>query len=226
MQRNLDLLKQLHRFQARLAQAEQDARLTLQAAGFDVEKLEATDIAQTSDIEYSRLPRTYSVDSNVSGAEKLSDPTDPAHYAFVMLRWVRLAREAIDDSHASSAELLRMIRCFDLGVQYRRAELGMMFPKIEDSFRVRRQKELARKPRSDALQQIIIEILHKDLTLTARQVLHRLEGYTGMGVIESVSEDNIEWIGKNGHIKDTPVTGLDDRIRRARDFLKRPIDAE
>jgi hypothetical protein len=65
MQRNLDVLKQLQRFEARLAQAEQDARQTLQAAGFDVEKLEAADIAQTSDIEYSGLPRMHIVDSDV-----------------------------------------------------------------------------------------------------------------------------------------------------------------
>jgi hypothetical protein len=181
----------IRRCRTQLAQAEKHARQILLAAGFEVEKLEADDTAYKH-ARRTRVrwhpPVALNVSSDVANANRLYDATDQAGYAFSMLRTVRLAREMMDDPHTSSAELLPLIYCFNLGIQFRRAELGLVFPETEVAFRKRKQKEAGAKPRQDALQQLIIEILRKKPAMTAQQMRRQLKGYERLGVIDSIDE--------------------------------------
>jgi hypothetical protein len=148
----------IRRCRTQLAQAEKHARQILLAAGFDVEKLEAEDIGYTR-TRRTRVPWhppvALNVNSDVANAKRLYDPTDPAGYAFSMLRTVRLAREMMDDPRTSSAELLPMIYCFNLGIQFRRAEVGLVFPETEASFLTRRQKRAASVERTHTLRPLV-----------------------------------------------------------------------
>ena len=84
-----------------------------------------------------------------------------------------------------------------------------------------KQKEIAKLPRQDALQKLIIEIIRKEPGSTTQQVLDKLKSRAGGSVIEYINEEDnsIEWSTPNAHLKTAPITGLRYRIRRAKKFL-------
>ena len=84
-----------------------------------------------------------------------------------------------------------------------------------------RQKELSKRPRSDALQKIIIEIIRSQPNLTAAEVLAVLKTHKGDSIIEYIDEENknIEWKDSNENPKSTPISGLKDRVRRAKRII-------
>lgn len=78
------------------------------------------------------------------------------------------------------------------------------------------QKERALQPRTDALQQIVINFVKVHNNASKRDLLKHLESLVKKGVIETIKEGVIEWTDKNGHVKDTPLKALDSRLSRAK----------
>jgi hypothetical protein len=78
-----------------------------------------------------------------------------------------------------------------------------------------RQRQNARMPRPDALQELIIAILKAKPGLTESQLLRELENNQWHGVIEEIDGAVIIFNDK-GRLKEAPISGLKDRISRAR----------
>jgi hypothetical protein len=84
----------------------------------------------------------------------------------------------------------------------------------------RRQRKIAQRPRSDALQELIIKIMIDDPGITQEGLSAALERRARQGVIEGIADNRIEFTGKNGRVHDAPVSGLKDRMSRARKKLR------
>ena len=81
-------------------------------------------------------------------------------------------------------------------------------------------KEISRGDRADSLTQIIIDRLSHHREQSTQDIINYLGGCIGMGVIESISNDNIEWVDKKGQIQDTSIVNLGTRISRARKKIR------
>lgn len=86
--------------------------------------------------------------------------------------------------------------------------------------RIGLNRRAARESRTDVLQELIMSITKEDPTMTWRDVVARMKKYDKKGVIETISDDTIEWVDKNGKVKDTPISAIEDRVRRAKKNLK------
>jgi hypothetical protein len=84
----------------------------------------------------------------------------------------------------------------------------------------RRQRANAKKPRRDALQTLIVEIVKRHPGFTRDQVLAEMRKQEHGGVIETITDGLIEWHDDGGRIGEAPVSGLKDRVSRARKFLR------
>ena len=80
----------------------------------------------------------------------------------------------------------------------------------------------AKNRRPDALQTLIEQILTKKPSLTAKEALEILRQHEGKEVIDSINdaENIIEWHDTKHPAGDSPITGLKDRINRARKTIK------
>jgi hypothetical protein len=85
--------------------------------------------------------------------------------------------------------------------------------------------ELARKARkarkADALQQLIRDIVEQHPRIAEPQLLHMLAGERGAGVVTSIDGPKkavreIHFTDDNGRKRESPVSGLKDRLSRAR----------
>ncbi len=85
-----------------------------------------------------------------------------------------------------------------------------------------RQRKIAKRARPDALQSMIVDILQQNPNANKEKILSELENKARDGIIESINRDDeiIEWVDKNGKIKDAPFSGLKARIYRAKKKLK------
>ena len=91
---------------------------------------------------------------------------------------------------------------------------------------IERQRKRSQLPRQDSLQRLIIQILKATPEARSAKVIAELRKHIG-GSIEQIMDGVIEWHeeDKRGRNKQwsaeaTPLTGLKDRIYRARKFLK------
>lgn len=80
----------------------------------------------------------------------------------------------------------------------------------------KRQREIARRDRPDALQKLIIDIVIRNPDASKAEVLGALEGKCRCGVVEAFHEDLIEWTDSSGKARETPISAIKDRISRAR----------
>jgi hypothetical protein len=81
---------------------------------------------------------------------------------------------------------------------------------------------VASHARPDDLGSLIVEIVRDDPEISWKDLLKELERRAGQGVIESITEDDfIQWRTSDGTTEKTPISGLKDRLTRARDSLKR-----
>ncbi len=82
-----------------------------------------------------------------------------------------------------------------------------------------RRGGLAKK--TDALQQRIIELVRGNPQLTSAGVLAKLRDTQGpAGVVCDVTEQHISIERSDGRIEDVPISGLKDRVSRARKALR------
>lgn len=79
-----------------------------------------------------------------------------------------------------------------------------------------RQSNSGSKPRADRLQTLIVSIVKRNQRQSWRDVLTALRREEHGDVIESVTEDIIEWTDAKGRAKETPIATLKDRVHRAR----------
>lgn len=84
----------------------------------------------------------------------------------------------------------------------------------------RKQRKIAGKPRPNALQRLIEEIVLKYPEIKVSELLEKLRAESDGDVIERVDDENIEWHDHNQRIKDSPIAGLKDRLSRARKTIK------
>ena len=83
-----------------------------------------------------------------------------------------------------------------------------------------RQCKLARNPRRDALQNVIMAIAKEDPAITAPKLWARLRRKAGPGsVVEGVHDGIIEWIDGKGKVQDTSAHAVKDRLSRAKKAL-------
>lgn len=74
----------------------------------------------------------------------------------------------------------------------------------------------ARKPRPDGLRTLIEGIIANNPKIKSAELLEELRSRIGEGVIESVTDDHIGWRDKNHPAGTSSITGLKDRLSRAR----------
>lgn len=114
-------------------------------------------------------------------------------------------------------------QCHNYALTYWRirwlAEALSMSEVYKDAFR-NRQKKIAGNPRQDALQRLIIAILTDHRDYTWREVLTDLKQRQGDDIIETVTDDEIEWTADSGTAKNTKTSALADRVSRAKQYLK------
>jgi hypothetical protein len=87
-----------------------------------------------------------------------------------------------------------------------------------------KNKEISKRPRTDALNKLIIEMLASQHNLGTSGILKKLKSLEGKGVIEKILEDSeekviIEWTSKNGKAKETSLIQLQNRISRIKNKL-------
>lgn len=83
-----------------------------------------------------------------------------------------------------------------------------------------KQHIAARKPRRDELQEVIVDLTKKRPTISAKELSLELEKLKGFGVIEDIDEDSIWFINKHNQLTESKVTGLKDRLSRAKKLIK------
>lgn len=83
----------------------------------------------------------------------------------------------------------------------------------------RRQSANAKKSRADALQLLIIDILEKAPSIKPADLLKELRKLEGQGVIDEITDDDIFFIEKGHGGKSALISGLKDRMSRARKKL-------
>ena len=77
----------------------------------------------------------------------------------------------------------------------------------------------ATKPRPDQLQTLIIKIVEENHTITTGMLLNKLNHYVGCDIIYEIHDDEIEFFDKKGKNKFAPISGLKDRLSRAKRII-------
>jgi hypothetical protein len=110
--------------------------------------------------------------------------------------------------------------------QHRAVPLASQFSfetALEDADRVghRFSKQLARKGgtarKADALQLLIEKIVTRQPDFSENQLLEKLEAYQGTRtIIQAIEDGIIHFTSNSGKHKEAPISGLKDRLTRAR----------
>lgn len=80
----------------------------------------------------------------------------------------------------------------------------------------------ARIPRMDELSQLIMDVAAEKFEISAKQLCRQLDKFVGQGVIVELTDDDfVVWKTSSGKTKKTPVSGLNDRLCRAKKHLKK-----
>jgi len=83
------------------------------------------------------------------------------------------------------------------------------------------RKRNASKRRPDRLQDLIIEIITKNLSMKPAELLAELKKHVRGQVVEEITEDEIYFIAKDGKGGNpAQISGLKDRITRAKKYIK------
>jgi hypothetical protein len=77
-----------------------------------------------------------------------------------------------------------------------------------------------KRDKPDALQKIIIEIVKSNPSLKIGELLPALTDLKGEGIIEDIDDENISF-DDGGVLKDAAISGLKDRLSRAKQKIKK-----
>lgn len=89
-------------------------------------------------------------------------------------------------------------------------------PHAEEPWRRIASRKGGRALKTDALQVLIETCVRERPDITQRQLWHRLNKHLGLGVIRAIDSQKIEFSARNGEPKTAPVSGLKDRLSRAK----------
>jgi hypothetical protein len=112
-----------------------------------------------------------------------------------------------------------------LSVQYRKSfeqALQDAEASLDDPVLLKRtHRQLSRRGgasrKGDALQGVILDAVHKRPAMTARELLQHLQSLQGVRqVIDDIDEGTIYFKSRDGHSKQASVSGLKDRLWRAK----------
>jgi hypothetical protein len=81
-------------------------------------------------------------------------------------------------------------------------------------------KDISKRDRTDRLGELMHSFILSHAIHGKEDIIGYLYECVGGGIIESVSDENIEWIDKKGNIRDAPITGLRSRISRLKKKVK------
>jgi hypothetical protein len=70
--------------------------------------------------------------------------------------------------------------------------------------------------KTDALQTLIIAYFQEEPEIDQRKLWHYLKSEQGLGVIKFIDDQKIEFVDRNSKLKTAPVSGLKDRLFRAK----------
>jgi hypothetical protein len=83
-----------------------------------------------------------------------------------------------------------------------------------------RKRHLSRKggsaSKTDALQMLIQSCVRQSSGISQRELLHHLKTYLGRGILRVIDNEKIEFLNYNEKLKSAPVSGLKDRLSRAK----------
>jgi hypothetical protein len=74
--------------------------------------------------------------------------------------------------------------------------------------------------KTDTLQLLIEKIVQRRPAITLRQLEAELEAHQGIDTIEDIADGTISFTNHNGSSKDAPLTGLKDRLSRAKKKMR------
>ena len=82
-------------------------------------------------------------------------------------------------------------------------------------------RRAGRAKKTDALQDLIISLVGERPNMTGPELLARLEEEQYGAVIDDIEEGMIYFKGSNGRLKEAPISGLKDRLSRAKKIPSR-----
>ncbi|OAI14215.1 hypothetical protein A1507_15545 [Methylomonas koyamae] len=116
-----------------------------------------------------------------------------------------LAEAAFKDKNLSGALIYVAEGNFEIGCFYGSHDI------------IRENKRAAgKKPKPDTLQILINQIVRNNPEISEKELLSKLEKEKGLGVIEDVEDIDIVFSDKNDQLKAARVSGLKDRLSRAK----------
>jgi len=77
-------------------------------------------------------------------------------------------------------------------------------------------------PKTDGLQVLIQTCVRKERGISQRLLWHQLKKHLGLGIIRAIDNHKIEFLDHNGKLKTAPVSGLKDRLSRAKSKIGSP----
>jgi hypothetical protein len=82
----------------------------------------------------------------------------------------------------------------------------------------RRQRAISRKPRTDGLQSIILEVMRNKPSVTVSELIAQLRLYPTGEIIDGINDDDetIDWHDTRHLTTSTPFSALKHRMSRAR----------
>ncbi len=93
-------------------------------------------------------------------------------------------------------------------------------PKITNESYIKQQSNNGKKDRTDKLAELINKMLLKEPNIKNIEILRHLRTLVHGEIIESITDEVIEWSSKNGTVKETKISSLPNIISRERKKLK------
>jgi hypothetical protein len=157
----------------------------------------------------------------------------PTSVTVEIIEKIRISTLGIDTEDARNAALEKALRLAATG-DFARAgkilrahvsDMSLNMAALDEAVSgKRRQRAIAKKRRRDGLQLRIEEIVAEHPDIGTRGLLAALRTDQHGGVIEHISDEDdgtIEWCDENDPAGTAPISGLKDRLSRAKKILKR-----
>jgi hypothetical protein len=135
--------------------------------------------------------------------------SDPALYA---LAAYDMCSEAIRVRFREQKSLDRALE----DAEEARKILQPIFAQAEEARRQSLSQKGGRALKTDALQVLIQNCAREAPDISQRELWHQLKKHLGLGVIRAIDDQTIEFLAHNGKLKTAPVSGLKDRLSRAK----------
>jgi len=89
-------------------------------------------------------------------------------------------------------------------------------PQTEERWRGILARKGGRAPKTDALQALIQNCVRKLPNISQQELRHQLKKHLGLGTIMAIDNQGIQFVARKGMLKTAPISGLKDRLSRAK----------